>query len=90
MPWVTRWGKAYKTKTGYLRIFSKKEGNRGKYIHRVVAEEAWKEATGKELPEDKEIHHINWNKECFCRENLLILDRRLHNWHSMLNMVEIS
>jgi hypothetical protein len=63
---------------GYLRI-TRRGPDRGKYVHRVVSREALEEA-GRRWPEVRwEVHHQDFDKTHCCRENLVLLDRRLHS-----------
>ena len=54
----TRFGRARLNDYGYYRISSKKEGNKGKLLHRLIFEEFY----NIELPSHVEIHHEDGNK----------------------------
>ena len=57
----TKWGSARVNKKGYYQISSRKEGNRGKYLHRLIYEDFW----GVNLPKQIHIHHKNGDKKKF-------------------------
>jgi hypothetical protein len=63
---------------GYLKI-THRGPDRGKYLHRVVSQEALADA-GRRWPEVRwEVHHQDFDKTHCCRENLVLLDKRLHS-----------
>lgn len=70
----TRFGTARLTHEGYFRISSKKEGNRDKFLHKLIYESIW----GK-LPKNWNIHHIDGNKTNNCILNLIGLPKSYHN-----------
>ena len=74
----TKFGNA-KIDKGYYRITSRKEGNNGKFLHRLIWEDFWKA----EVPKGYVIHHRNFNKLDNCILNLQLMrdkdHRILHN-----------
>ncbi len=54
---ITKFGRA-RIYDGYYMITSRKEGNCGKYLHRLV----WEDHYQKPIPEGYVIHHINGDK----------------------------
>lgn len=54
----TKFGKAYVDTQGYLRIFSRKEGNCNKLVHRLVFEDFYQI----KLSKNTHIHHEDGNK----------------------------
>lgn len=69
----TKYGTATLDNKGYYEIYSSKEGNRGKYLHRLIWEKAW----GK-IPKDWIIHHLDGNKQNNCLLNLYGMPKHLH------------
>lgn len=69
----TIWGTATLHNNGYYKIASSKEGNLGKYLHRLIWEKAW----GK-IPKDWVIHHLDGNKQNNCLLNLYGMPEHLH------------
>ena len=55
----TKYGTVKRIKGGYYQISSRKEGNHGKLLHRVV----WEDFYNKSIPEGYDIHHKDGNKE---------------------------
>ena len=70
----TKWGSARVNKKGYYQISSRKEGNRGKYLHRLIYEDFW----GVNLPKQIHIHHKNGDKKNNCILNLEALSESTH------------
>lgn len=70
----TKFGNASINSYGYYRIVSKKEGNRGKLLHRLIYEDYFKVTL---LP-FVDIHHINKNKK---DNNINNLKPMYHNEH---------
>ena len=58
----TEFGTASINKEGYYQISSKKEGNRGKLLHRVVFEDFYNITLNEEFPEGVVIHHEDGDK----------------------------
>lgn len=64
----TKYGNAKKIDGGYYWITSRKEGNHGKLLHRLI----WEDFYGKPVPKDYDIHHRDhnplnneiWNLQC--------------------------
>lgn len=75
----TKFGTAKPQKRGYYIITSKKEGNNGKLLHRLI----WEDFYGCKIPEGYIIHHRNFNKLDNCILNLQLMrdkdHRKLHN-----------
>lgn len=80
----TKWGNARVDK-GYYRITSRKEGNCGKLLHRLIARDYFGDWIDEPLIDGEkiEIHHIDGNPLNNCVLNLLPLPasehRRLHH-----------
>jgi hypothetical protein len=72
---TTEFGSGY-IKDGYVRISSKKEGNFGKYLHRLVYEKHYGE-----IPKGHVVHHINGNKLDNSIENLELMTLKEHVSH---------
>ena len=70
----TRYGKARLHKRGYYVIFSTKEGNKNKILHRLIYEEFW----GVKLPREIYVHHKDGNKLNNCILNLEAMHARHH------------
>ena len=70
----TKWGSVRINKKGYYQVSSRKEGNRGKYLHRLIYEEFW----GVKLPKEIHIHHKDKNKKNNCILNLEALPESKH------------
>ena len=74
----TKYGNAKLNETGHYRISSRKEGNNGKYLHRLI----WEEHYG-EIPEGYVIHHKNENPQDNSISNLELMSKtnhgRIHN-----------
>ena len=58
----TKFGNAKIGKMGYYQITSKKEGNNGKYLHRLIFEDYYNIDLNEEFPESIHIHHIDGDK----------------------------
>ena len=72
-----RWkGGTHRSKFGYVRLTA--GPNRGQYEHRVVASAAWEQTHGKPLPEEYQVHHMDFCRWNNGRSNLLILGPGLH------------
>lgn len=69
----TKYGNAKLNETGHYRISSRKEGNNGKYLHRLI----WEEHYG-EIPEGYVIHHKNENPQDNSISNLELMERGKH------------
>lgn len=57
----TKFGNATLNNSGYYRITSSKEGNKGKLLHRVIFEDFYNIKLDEEFPEGIHIHHIDGN-----------------------------
>lgn len=68
----TKYGICVKTRRGYYRIISHKEGNYNKLLHRCVVNEYYGN-----IPDGHNIHHIN-GKEDNRIENLVVLPIEQH------------
>lgn len=71
---VTKFGNAKIDKNGYYRITSGKEGNNGKFLHRLI----WEDYYGKPFPDGYDIHHINMVKTDNRIQNLQCVEHSLH------------
>ena len=58
----TKYGNATLNNYGYYHISSGKEGNHGKYLHRLIFEDFYNIKLDEEFPEGIEIHHIDGDK----------------------------
>ncbi len=58
----TKFGTATIDEKGYYRITSYNEGNRGKYVHRLIFEDFYKINLDEEYPKGIIIHHNDGNK----------------------------
>ena len=58
----TKYGNANLNKWGYYAITSRKEGNHGKLLHRVIFEDFYNIKLDEEFPEGIHIHHIDEDK----------------------------
>ena len=70
----TKYGNIRLTDDGYYHITSRKEGNHGKSLHRVIWETHYK----KSVPKGYEIHHINMDKLDNRIQNLVCVPRSTH------------
>lgn len=84
----TKWGTAQIGNQGYYRITSTKEGNKNKFLHRLI----WEDFYGCKVPDGYVIHHKDFDKKCNCILNLQLMrdkdHRILHNTgenHPMYN-----
>lgn len=78
----TEFGNASLRDTGYYRITSRKEGNHGKDLHKVI----WESFYGMTIPKGYNIHHINGCKTDNRIQNLQCVDASLHSkYHHQLN-----
>lgn len=73
----SKYGKARLNKKGYYTIISRKEGNYGKSLHRLIFEEVYGE-----IPEGYDVHHKNGNKLDNCILNLQLIR---HDKHASLH-----
>ena len=71
---ATKFGTAYLTNNGYYLIGSRNEGNRNKYLHRMI----WEDYYGFPIPKNYEIHHKDGNKENNCIMNLQLIRKTEH------------
>ena len=67
-------------KDGYYRITSRKEGNYGKYLHRLIARDYFGDWIDKHDPNGDKwvIHHSNGDKTCNCVLNLEPMPQKDH------------
>lgn len=72
----TKFGNARKDKKGYYVITSRKEGNHGKYLHRLIYENVYGE-----IPDNCIIHHKNKNPSDNCILNLELMTSSEHCFH---------
>ena len=79
----TEYGTAQINPQGYLRIISGKEGNWGKYIHRLIFEEFYQIDLNKELP-GFVVHHEDGNKLNNEIWNLNVMPMGEHTRHHFL------
>jgi len=71
----TKWGNAkINHNLGYYQISSQKEGNYGKYLHRLIFEKFY----GNEIPKGFIIHHKNGDKTDNCILNLQLMKLSEH------------
>ena len=73
----TKYGTAYLNKRGYFMISSRKEGNNGKLLHRLIYEDHH----NVKLPDNMAIHHIDGNKTNNDIENLQVMEHKEHASH---------
>lgn len=75
----TKYGTAHLNEDGYYQISSRKEGNKGKHLHRVFYEDYY----GMKIPEGYQIHHKNGKRHDNRIWNLELLSgyehRSMHN-----------
>lgn len=69
----TKYGVAVRTRNGYYRIVSRKEGNYNKTLHRCVINEYYGN-----IPKNHNIHHVNGDKSDNRIENLIVLPMEQH------------
>ncbi len=69
----TEFGLAKLNEKGYYRIISEKEGNNGKYLHRLIFERFYGE-----IPKDCVVHHKDNNSLNNCLMNLQLLTHSNH------------
>ena len=78
----TKYGNAKVDNKGYYIITTGKEGNNGKYLHRLI----WEDWYGKSVPDGYVIHHLNGNKTDNRIQNLQCVEQRLHKKFHARNM----
>lgn len=71
----TKFGNISLDNDGYYKITSKKEGNMGKLLHRVI----WEDFYGCNIPKGYHIHHLNKNKLDNRIQNLQCCEAGLHS-----------
>lgn len=69
----TKYGKVRINKKGYYRIITSKEGNWGKYLHRLIFEDFYGY-----IPNGYDVHHKNGNKLDNCILNLQLIRHDKH------------
>jgi len=70
----------YLTEKGYVRISS--GADRGKYEHRAVMERL----IGGPIPAGMTVEHIDHRRAHNCWQNLMLLDKRIHDFISWENI----
>ena len=73
----TIFGRCKINSNGYYQVTSSKEGNLGKYLHRLIFERFY----GFEIPKGFVIHHKNENRADNCILNLQLMRRNEHSIH---------
>ena len=71
----TKFGNAHLTPQGYYRIHSRTDGNRDKYLHRMI----WEDFYGTGVPEGFVIHHKDGDKTNNCILNLQLMRKSEHD-----------
>ncbi len=71
----TKYGTAIIGSGGYYEIKSRKEGNRGKKLHRLI----WEDFYGCKIPDGYVIHHRNHIKTDNCVLNLQLMHNSDHS-----------
>ena len=71
----TKFGNAKIQSNGYYVITSRKEGNNGKYLHRLLFEDFYKCT----IPKGYEIHHKNGDRTDNCILNLQLISEINHD-----------
>ncbi len=69
----TKFGNATVSTSGYYKITSTKEGNPGKFLHRLIFEDFYGE-----IPEGYQVHHKNEDKTDNCILNLQLIRPHEH------------
>ena len=69
---VVPFGSCRINEKGYPRINSGKHVD--EYLHRAV----WEEVSGQKIPEGFQVHHMNFDKLCWCPSNLVAVGPGLH------------
>ena len=72
---ITKFGTVKENRDGHYVITSRKEGNKNKYLHRLV----WEDFYGRPIPKGYSIHHLNSNKKDNRIQNLQCCDKRNHS-----------
>lgn len=77
----TKWGTAKISTKGYFTITSRKEGNHGEKLHRLIAKDYFGDWIDEPDPNGDKwvIHHVNGDKTCNCVLNLEPIPERDHN-----------
>ena len=70
----TKYGNAKIDKKGHYSITSRKEGNNGKYLHRLIYADFY----DIEIPKNYDIHHKDGNKLNNCIMNLQMVPHGIH------------
>jgi len=73
----TEYGECRINSNGYYQVTSRKEGNKGKYLHRLIFEKFY----GFKIPKGFDIHHKNENRIDNCILNLQLMRRKDHSSH---------
>lgn len=71
---ITKFGTATINPSGYYRVNSRKEGNKGKLLHVLV----WENYYDKTVPKGYDIHHINGIKTDNRIQNLQCVEQGVH------------
>ena len=74
----TKFGSATVSPDGYYRIFSKKEGNHGKLLHRLIFEDFYQCDLDEMFPDGVVVHHEDENKLNNAIWNLSLMSRGDH------------
>lgn len=74
----TKFGSAKINNEGYYQIKSRKEGNNGKLLHRLIFEDFYNIKLDEEFPEGIVIHHLNEDKLCNEIWNLVPMTLKEH------------
>jgi len=80
----TKFGRATINERGYYTIVSRREGNHGRFLHRLIFEDFYRF----EIPAGYVIHHKNGIKTDNCILNLQMLSKALH--HSIHNKGKVT
>lgn len=75
----TKWGRAKINNHGRYQITTRKEGNGGKLLHRLI----WEDYHGKKIPEGYVIHHKDYNP---LNNDISNLELRTLSEHRSLHM----
>ena len=76
----TKFGAAKLNSKGYYQIYTKKEGNYLKLLHRLIFEDFY----GFKIPKGFIIHHKNGKKTDNCILNLQLMNKKQHDSHHKL------
>ena len=71
----TKYGIVGISENGYPRITSRKEGNKNKFLHRLIYEDEFGE-----IPDNCCVHHIDGNKLNWNIKNLQCITKEFHDY----------